>query len=139
MKYCLLLKLLLLLTGLPAQDEYLITSYGARNDSAVLSTTPFKQPWTRPARPAGEPVIIPRDNFLSGTLRLYSHTTLHLRAGDRLLASRDNKAYITPEPIFKAYPEEPPMRSTPVLIYANGATHVSITGQGTINGRARRT
>ncbi len=139
MRNYLLLLAFLLVTGLSGQDVYLITDYGARDDSTSLSTAAIQTALDAAHQAGGGTVIIPRGNYLSGSLRMYSHTTLHLRAGARLLASRDSLDYVTDEPIYKAYTEALPGKGTPVLLYAKGATDVSITGQGTIDGRARRT
>jgi polygalacturonase len=97
------------------------------------------------ARPGGT-VHLPAGHYRSGTLRLRSHTTLHVAAGAVLEGAGDPSAY----PVDPGFTEsatdaslEPDARfwgrtmTHSRLLLVDGATDVRIRGRGTIAGNGR--
>ena len=115
--------LLLFITGLPnAQQNFLITSYGAKGDGKTINTTAIQKAIDAAAQKGGK-VVVTKGAFVTGPIALKSGVELHLEKETVLLGSTNRLDYGAEE----AKP----------LISAVGAKNISITGHGTIDGRGK--
>ena len=109
---------------LVAQRDYNVTHYGAVCDGFTLNTIAIQCAIDSCHANGGGRVVIPAGEFVAGTLYLKSNVCLHLDSGAVLLGSLNPFDYV----------KDPVVRWT-ALIFAIGQENVSITGEGTINGR----
>lgn len=110
-----------------SNDTFNILNFGAVADGVTINTEPIQAALDACYRGGGGTVFIPAGNFLTGTVVLKANTHLYIDAEAQLMASRNIEDYRTPlEDALK-----------PVLIYANGATNIKISGPGTIYGNVR--
>jgi len=108
--------------------QFNVRDFGATGQKKDLVTKALQAAIDSCYFAGGGTVYLPPGDYTSGTIILKSNITFHLEAGATLWASQNIDDY--------RIPLESAIR--PVLIYANGAQHLSITGKGTINGQARR-
>lgn len=101
-------------------------AYGAKANGTTLDTQSIQRAIDACADRAGSTVLLSPGTYLSAPLVLKSNTTLDLQQGATLLGSPD----------FKDYPAITEFRAPgrQALLSATGASHVTIEGQGTING-----
>ncbi len=104
-----------------------ILDHGARGDGLTLNTTSIQAAIDRIAQEGGGTVLVPAGTFLTGTLNLVSHLTLHLADGAILLASPRMEDY--PAQAFH-HDEWGPTTS---LIFACGCQDIHFEGPGTID------
>jgi len=71
--------------------QYVITSFGAKNDSTLLQTTAIQKTIDEAAKNGGGVVIIPKGTFLSGALFFKPKTHLYVSEG-AVLKGSDNIA-----------------------------------------------
>ncbi|HEY4788300.1 MAG TPA: glycosyl hydrolase family 28 protein [Bacteroidales bacterium] len=117
-----------------------VEQFGAMGQKNVLVTKNIQQAIDKCAEAGGGTVYFPAGDYLMGRIDLKSNITLYLEAGATIWASRDSNDYKSNLAIKKSYEGgEMPSGDVPVLIYANNAKNITITGKGTINGRAQRT
>ena len=106
-----------------------VTRFGALGDGVAMETKAFQKAIDTCHENGGGVVRVPAGDFQIGTIKLKSNVTLSLDHGARLLGSTN----------MADYPSEgldDPREGGPhCLIYANGATNVSIEGLGVIDGR----
>jgi hypothetical protein len=107
----------------PFSQEFDPCAFGAATDGRKLSTRAIQQALDAASAAGGGTVRLKAGIYLSGTLELPSHVTLHLDAGAILRGSKRIADYRR--------------GNWPALIKARGQTGVSITGQGTIHGQGR--
>ena len=107
--------------------RHLITSYGAEKDAETPVTAAIQKAVDAAHAAGGGTVDIPPGRWLSGTVFLKSNVTLHLAADAMLLASRNEADYI-----------RSPGEQAPILIRADKASKISITGKGIIDGQAKQ-
>lgn len=108
----------------PAQGAtiYDVRDFGAQGDGRTNDAGAIQQTIDRCAADGGGTVLLPAGHqFLTGSLVLKSHVNLHLEHGAELRASLNPDDYQASR-----------------LIEAIDATHVSITGRGTINAQGRQ-
>lgn len=109
-----------------------ILDFGAKADTAVLSTSAIQQAIDACAQAGGGTVLIPAGAFKTGSVFLKSHVDLHLESGAVLYGSRSLSDYT---PVKPAYVSLRTQTATIQLIYAEDAENVGITGYGTIDGQ----
>ena len=80
------------------------------------------------ARNGGGTVLVPPGDYEIGTVHLRDHVTLHLAEGATVSATECRDEYSSDSEDESSAP----------FIVANGVRHVSITGRGEFDGRARR-
>lgn len=113
-----------------------ITRYGAKGNGKTLNTDFINKAIEACEQAGGGTVIVPKGTFLTGTIVLKSNVHLYLEEGSILKGTADLDAY-------KAYKPRKDMHKygmayfpnwTRGLIIATGASNMSITGKGTIDG-----
>jgi polygalacturonase len=110
----------IILTTSLTYTQVLITDYGAR--SGETCTESIQAAIDATYEQGGGTVMVPAGRYLTGTLELKSNINLHLDAGAVLEGSTDLNHY---KQTFRTHG----------MIYSNHAINVSITGQGTIDGK----
>lgn len=96
--------------------DYLITDYGARAETGFLNTESLQKAIDRCSAEGGGRVVVPRGEFMIGTVDLKSHVILYLEPGAKLIGSTDRKHY------------------DKNLIRAIGVRNIGIDGPGAIDG-----
>jgi polygalacturonase len=120
----LILYLILVLLQIPLFSQkkiYNITDFGAVGDSLTLNTQAIQKAIDRCSTEGGGRVLIPKGQFISGTIRLKTGVELHLTEGGVLLGSTDYTQYQRGE--------------WPALILGFKQKNIAITGKGTIDGQ----
>ena len=132
MRYLLLLACCLLGSADMLAADYNILSYGAKNDTTVLSTEAIQQAIDACAANGGGRVLVPAGQYKTGTIVLRSHVNLHVEMGAVLYGSTHLSDY---RPMTSSYKSLRTGGPTVQLIYADSVCDVAITGLGTIDGR----
>ena len=114
--------------------RYVITDYGAVQDSTVLQTAAIQRVIDRVAEEGGGVVVIPRGTFLSGALFFRQGTHLHLDEGARLKGIDAIKHY----PLVDTRMEGQSLKYFAALVNADGLDGFTISGTGTIDGNGLR-
>ena len=114
--------------------DFNIKSYGAKNDTTVLSTHALQQAIDACSDAGGGRVVVPAGIYKIGTIQLKSHVHLYLEQGATLYGSTRLEDYI---PMKSDYLSLRTQTTTIQLIYADGVQDVSIDGLGTIDGCGR--
>ena len=109
--------------------EFNVLEFGAIQSTEVPSSKAIQSAIDSCYFSGGGIVYMPAGEYCSGTIVLKDNVTLWLAEGAVLNASRDINEY--------RMPLEDAIR--PVLIYANGASNIGISGQGKIKGNAQHT
>ncbi|MFT3782586.1 MAG: glycoside hydrolase family 28 protein [Nibricoccus sp.] len=110
-----------------------VRDYGAAGDGHQLETASFKATIEACAAKGGGTVYVPPGNYLTGTVQLKSHVTLHLEAGATLFGSENPDDYPAAE---NPWGESEQRRAWICpLIYAVDAENITLTGRGTIDGQ----
>ncbi len=100
---------------------YDITEYGAKGDKETNDAPYIQAAIDACHESGGGTVYVPAGDFLTGSLRLKDHVSIDLACGATLWVSRD--------------PDHFPEKNRGVLFLANGASHISIVGEGRIHGQ----
>jgi hypothetical protein len=114
-------------SGRVAAARHDITSFGAKQGADAPVTAAIQKAVDTAHAAGGGTVAIPSGRWLSGTVLLKSNVTLHLESGATLLASRNESDYT-----------RGPGEQAPILIRADKASHIAVTGQGVIDGQAKQ-
>ncbi len=109
-----------------------IREFGAVGDGATLNTRAIQQAIDGCTAAGGGDVLIAGGRFVTGTIYLKDHVTLHLAAGAVLLGSTQIADYAT-DTHKNAYANESHMDRC--LIFARGAKGIGIVGPGVIDGQ----
>ncbi|MEI7027771.1 glycoside hydrolase family 28 protein [Paenibacillus sp. y28] len=107
-----------------------IRDFGAVGDAVTKDTRSIQAAIDYCAEQGGGKVIVPKGQFLSGTLMLKSYVNLHLEAAGRIVSSMDEADFAPPEGTFLSEGQ-----GGSALLCARHAEKVSVTGPGTIDGR----
>ena len=134
MNKCLLILFSLCCIPLWSQQTFNVLDYGAVADTAVLSTRGIQAAIDACAAKGGGTVVIPAGNYLSGTVVLKSHVNLHMESGATLYASRRAEDFQTGSRALTATDKT----TAEMLIGATDACNISVSGRGTLHGRAVR-
>ena len=110
--------------------QFVITEYGAVNDSMVLQTGVIQNTINEAFRQGGGVVVIPRGTFLSGALFFKPQTHLFVSEG-AVLKGSDN---ISDYPIMPSRMEGQNLDYYPALVNAYRVNGFTISGKGTIDG-----
>lgn len=99
-----------------------VKSYGATGVRKDNATKAFRDAIEACTRSGGGTVVVPAGEYTVGTIQLRDHVTLHLEAGATLFTSQNQEDFI---------------KDSRALIFAQGATNIGVTGNGTIDGLAQ--
>lgn len=118
---------------------YDVRAFGAKGDGVTLDTVAINKTIDTAARKGGGTVYFPAGTYLSVSIQLKSHITLHLDQGATILAADTipgKVAYDLPEPNgWDMYQDFGHSHWHNSLIWGEGLENVSITGPGLINGK----
>jgi polygalacturonase len=115
-----------------ANGVWNVYSFGAKGDAKTLDTKAIQRTIDQCAQAGGGKVYLHNGTFLTGTIYLKSHITLEIEAGAKLLGSPHPSDYPVTETRHPSYHGE--WISNRMLIFAEGAENIAITGNGTIDG-----
>jgi polygalacturonase len=115
----------------PQQGIFNVRDFGAAATGQVLDTKAL-QSAIDAAGQSGGVVYFPPGTYLSGTLTLKSHVSLHFEAGALLLGSTNLQDYPHVRPALRSYTDN---YADQFLIYGENLEDVSLLGRGTINGQ----
>lgn len=76
-----------------SKPTYVITDYGVIADSEMLQTKAIQRVLDMCREGGGGTVVIPKGSFVVSSLRMWSDTTIYLRAGAKLLGSEECTDY----------------------------------------------
>lgn len=133
MKKILLLLLLIGCTANLSAQVFNIRDYGTTNDTNKVCTEAIQKAIDACHQAGGGQVVIPAGLYKAGTLIMKDNVELHLSPGAQLVASRNPNDFIHFPPA--SYRSQKDEGGWVALIYANMAHNISLTGQGTIDGR----
>ena len=107
-----------------------VLSLGAVADG-VTDNTACLQGLLDSLEPEGGTLFFPAGRYLTGSLVLHSHTTVHLEAGAVLCASTDHDLYpVVGEDMIPGY-----VRGTRrAILFSYGCENLTVCGEGTIEG-----
>ena len=112
---------------------YNIVDFGAVADGKTNCSDAFKKAILQCSADGGGVVLVPKGEFLTGSLHLESNINLHLEEGAVIKFSTNPKDY-TPL-VFTRWEGVECMNFSP-LVYAFGKENIAITGKGTLDGMA---
>ena len=110
-----------------------LKDFGAVGTGEVLCTSAFEKAVDQLYKMGGGHLIVPRGIWLTGPIVLKSNIDLHLEAGAVIQFAADESLY----PLVSTSFEGLDTRRCQSPISANGATNISITGQGVIDGNGQ--
>ena len=110
-----------------------LRDFGAVETGDVLCTEAFAKAIDTLYKMGGGHLIVPRGIWLTGPIVLKSNIDLHLEVGAVIQFAADESLY----PLVKASFEGLDTRRCQSPLSANGATNISITGQGVIDGNGQ--
>ena len=118
----------------PQPGVYDVRAFGAKGDGSTLNTAAIQQAIDRANQDGGGRVVLPAPGiYLTGTIFLKDNVTLDIPSGATLLGSRQQADYSKNINRFPYITED----MDRVLIYAQKASNVGLTGRGTISGNNR--
>ncbi|GHU67695.1 exo-poly-alpha-D-galacturonosidase [Bacteroidia bacterium] len=109
-----------------------VYSFGATGDGKTLDTKAIQTAIDQCAQAGGGKVYLHNGTFLSGTIYLQSNISLEIEAGAILLGSPQQSDYPVTKTKHPSYHGE--LLSNRMLIFAEEAENIAITGNGTIDG-----
>jgi len=115
-----------------------VRDYGARGDGKTLDTHPIQNALRACADAGGGTLLFPPGIYVSGTLEVFSNTTLDLAPGAILQGSTDIRDYRLGSDfgLGRNYGVDSSGEGTLAgLLLAHNVENVSIIGRGTIDGR----
>ncbi len=110
-----------------------VTKSGAVGDGVTLNTAAIQKAIDSCNAQGGGTVTFPAGRYLTGTIQIKSNVTLHLDDQAVILGSTNSADYRNLDP-FMAGDNIPQGYA---LIVADGASHVALEGNGTIDGQGR--
>ena len=113
------------------QSVFNVRDYGAVGDGRTLDTPAIQAAIDACHAQGGGTVFFPAGPYVTGSIFLRSHMTLHVGAGATLLGSEDPTDY----PLTHNRWEGAAQKTHTSLIAGFDLTHIAIVGRGTIDGR----
>lgn len=131
--------LVMAVSALAKQPIYNITDFGARGDGKTNNTKAINSAIETASKNGGGTVYFPAGKFLSYTIRLKSHITLHLDQGAVLIGDQEKNGvgYDLPEADawYKKFQDFGHSYWRNSLIYGDSLNNITIEGQGMIWGK----
>ncbi len=128
---------------MPKRNECLfdVTDHGAIGDGQTVVTAAFQSAVDACAAVGGGTVYVPPGEYFVGRVILASNVTFHLASGAVLRPSRDVADYPpvegSPRSAYQPDHIQDALTCRYAILYAYGATNVTIEGRGTIRGDGR--
>jgi len=119
----------------PAQSNFNVLQYGAKNDSSALATKAIAAAISAAVKKGGGTVYFPAGKYLTGPIHLRSNITILIEAGAELHFSDNFDHYL---PFVESRYEGVDVKSFSPLFYAYKAENITITGRGLINGHGKK-
>ena len=111
-------------------QTYNILDFGAKSSESFVNTESINKAIKECANKGGGTVLIPKGEYISGTIHLKSNVNLHLETGSFLIGSLDINDYgVMPDGYYYSG------KNLMGLIFANDVENISITGEGVLEGR----
>ncbi len=120
-----------------AEGYYNVRYFGAVGDGKTLDSPAINAAIEAAESDGGGQVYLPAGTYLSGSIRLKSNIDLHLSPGCIILAAPSEMNAYDESESFDGFPEYQDGGHTYFhnsLIWADGESNISITGQGKIDG-----
>ena len=117
-----------------ADGIFNIRNYGATGDGHTLDTRAIDNAIAACVKAGGGTVLVPAGTFVTGTFELFSNMNLLLAPGSVILASENTNDYLLQTDY--GFSGSGAGGKKLGIIFAVNAVNVSITGTGTIDGRA---
>ncbi|MEC6747979.1 glycoside hydrolase family 28 protein [Marinilactibacillus sp. XAAS-LB27] len=108
---------------------YSIKDFGAKDDGTLV-TEAIDQAIQAAKEDGGGTILIPSGTYVTGSIRLYSHMTLHLSPGAVLKFSTNQEDY----PVVKSRWEGVSREVYMSCVYGDNVENVTISGSGTLDG-----
>lgn len=119
---------------IPTDSIFNIADFGASQTAdAATNSKAINNAIEKASGNGGGRVVIPAGNWLTGPITLKSHVDLHISNEATLRFDTNPNLYL---PTVRTRWEGIDCYNLHPLIYANGASDISITGEGTIDGQA---
>jgi polygalacturonase len=112
-----------------------IRDFGASGDATTLNTAAIQRAIDACTANGGGQVLVAGGRYVTGTLYLKDHVTLHIASGAVLLGSTNIADYAT-DTHKNIYAGEPHMDRC--LLFARRAVNIGLAGSGTIDGQGDR-
>lgn len=112
--------------------QYNVKNFGAKGDGRTLDTRFIQQAIDKAASARGGRVDVPAGIYKIGTLILKTGVELHLQQGAVLLGSPDYRDYTAVKQQMSSRTRD--LYAKYFMLFAEGASDISITGLGTIHG-----
>jgi hypothetical protein len=117
--------------------DFNIRDFKAKGDGATKDTRAIQQAIDVSHAAGGGRVIVPAPGvYLTGTITLKSYVDLHIERGATLLASAEWSDYTQHVP-YPSIIDDGTVDQLGMLIWADGAEQVAITGDGVIDGNGK--
>jgi polygalacturonase len=114
-----------------------ITAFGAKGDGRTENREAINKAIEAAAAAGGGTVEVPPGVWITGSIHMRSHVTLHLEPGAVIEASAEASAYDPPEPnAWDAFQDFGHSHFHNSLIWGEGLDDIAITGGGRISGKA---
>ncbi|TVY11000.1 glycoside hydrolase family 28 protein [Paenibacillus cremeus] len=110
-----------------------IVEFGAVDDGVTVNTAAIQNAIDHCAAQGGGTVVVPKGNYVSGTIMLRSYVELHLTPAARIVSSMKESDFTAPEGAEGLELSEG--QGSQALVCARHAKNIAITGLGTIDGR----
>jgi hypothetical protein len=111
-------------------SDFDVRKYGVKGDGVTLNTTNIQKVIDKLSKHGGGRIIFPEGTYLTGGLLLKSNVTICLQKGAVLLGSTNPNDYY---PLTDVSDNK---ENTPLaLLMAGGSRHITLEGEGTIDGQ----
>ena len=118
--------------GRQAPEYYNVRQFGAAGDGMVYDTQAIQSAIDSASKNGGGVIYFPPGIYLTRTIILTDHITLHIEQGALILGSKDLNKY---DPAFGAFTDSGGRKFGTALIFAENAQKIVLTGEGTIDGQ----
>ncbi len=112
------------------KKRFIITDYGAKDDTAVVNTIAIQKTIDACAAKGGGVVVVPKGTFISGAIFLRKNVNLTVEKGGVLKGSANQSDY----PQIQTRWEGEERLWTSAFINAIGLDNIELNGEGTIDG-----
>ncbi len=116
--------------------DFNVRNYGAKGDGKTDDTAAIQRAISACSDAGGGRVVVPGGTYTSYTLSLLSNVDFHIERGAVVRGGDVGERYPDFSPTALWHPERSPRFNRKAFFYTVGATNVSITGTGTIDGNS---